>query len=181
MSPVFALWGRHWQRWGLKHTAGVGNGSRTRDRLRRMRDRDNRREASTLRIVSRRSLSDPTAPDPKWDGDQARWVLTVCRHTRGIPRCTEASYVPLEVQTVKRGKPDSLSEAVQGVSPRSRPNASEGKGGAGKRCGRKRMSLGNGVDRGSTFAPPERELTSCRCDRTKKTKQTVNRGSVSNE
>jgi len=108
-------------------------------------------------------------------------MLTVARRTCSPPRCTEASYVPLWVQTVKRGKPDSLSGAVQGVSPRSRPNVSKGNGGAGKRCGRKRMSLGNGVDRGSSFAPPERELTSCRCDRTKKTKQTANRGSVSNE
>ena len=106
---------------------------------------ENRGEASTLRIVSRRSLSGSKAPDPKRDGEQARWVLTVCRHTRGIPRCTEASYVLLEVQTVKRGKPDSLSGVVQGVKPWSRPNASEGKGGAGKRWGRKRMSLGNGV------------------------------------
>ena len=49
---------------------------------------------------------------------------------------------------MKRGKPDSLSGVVQGVNPWSRLNASEGKGGAGKRCGRKRTPPGNGVDRG---------------------------------
>jgi hypothetical protein len=53
---------------------------------------------------------------------------------------------------VERGKPDSLSGAVQDVSPWSRPNASEGDGEAGKGCGRKRRPLCNGVDRGSTFA-----------------------------
>ncbi len=49
---------------------------------------------------------------------------------------------------MERGKPDSLSGAVQGGSPRSRPSASEGDGGAGKGCGRKRTPLCNGVDRG---------------------------------
>src|SRR5215510_11535056 len=110
--------------------------SRTRDRLRRRRDKENRREASPLRLVSRRSLSGSKAPDPKRDGDQARWVLTVYRHTRGLPRWTEASYVPLEVQPANRDKPDALSGVGQGVKPWSRPKASEGEGGAGKRCGR---------------------------------------------
>ena len=50
---------------------------------------------------------------------------------------------------MERGKPDSLFGAVQGVSPWSRPNVSEGNGGAGKGCGRKRRPLGNRVDRGS--------------------------------
>jgi hypothetical protein len=49
---------------------------------------------------------------------------------------------------VKRGQPDSLSGVVQGVKPWSRLNASEGKGGAGKRCGRKRTPRGNGGERG---------------------------------
>src|SRR5919204_2613503 len=113
-----------------------------------MRDKDNKREASLLRIVSRRSLSGSQAPDPKRDGEQARWVLTVYRHTWGLPRCPEASYVPLWVQTAKRGKPDSLSGVAQGVKPWSRPNASKGNGGAGKRGGKKRKPLGNEGDRG---------------------------------
>jgi transposase InsO family protein len=31
-----------------------------------------------------------SAPDPKRDGEQARWVLTADRRTHGIPRCTAA-------------------------------------------------------------------------------------------
>jgi len=82
---------------------------------------------------------------------------------------------------VKRGKPDSLFRAVQGVSPWSRPNVSEGNGGAGKGYGRKRRPLGNRVDRGPSLPCAERRLTSRRCDRTRKTRQIVNQGSVSNE
>ena len=68
-------------------------------------------------------------------------------------RCTEASYPDLLVNLAKRGKPDSLSEAVQGLSPQSRPSVSKGDGGAGKGRGRKRTPPGNRVDRGSSFAP----------------------------
>jgi hypothetical protein len=138
------------------------------------------REALALRIVIGAELKRLSGSRPKRGrGAGAGSFNGYPPHAWSPP--VDRGALPPSVQLVERGKPDSLSGAVQGVSPWSRPSASEGKGGAGKRCGKKRMSLTNGVDRGSTFAPPERELTSCRCDRTKKTQQTVNRGSVSNE
>jgi hypothetical protein len=75
---------------GLKHAAAVGTVSRTRHRLRGMAGKGNVSKALVLRIVKARSLSGLVAPDPNWEGDQVRWVLTVCRRTCGIPRCTEA-------------------------------------------------------------------------------------------
>ena len=68
-------------------------------------------------------------------------------------RCTEASYPDVLVNLAERGKPDALSGAVQGVSPWSRPGASEGDGEAGTGRGRKRMPPGNRVDRGIRAAP----------------------------
>ena len=52
MPSVSALWGRHWQRWGLKHTAGVEKPSRTGNRLRGMTGKGNVSEALVLRIVT---------------------------------------------------------------------------------------------------------------------------------
>jgi hypothetical protein len=75
---------------GLKHAAAVGTVSRTRHRLRGMAGKGNVSKALVLRIVKARSLSGLVAPDPKWDGDQVRGVLTAARRTCGIPWCTEA-------------------------------------------------------------------------------------------
>ena len=81
------------------------------------------------------------------------------------------------VQLAKRGQPDSLSGAVQGVSPRSRPGASQGDGGVGKGRGRKQRLSYNGRDRG-TKPCAERRPTSRGCDQLRPTRQTINRGSV---
>jgi hypothetical protein len=100
-------------------------------------------------------------------------------------RPTHVSYPPvyrgtltLSGQLATRGQPDALSGAVQGVRPRSRPRASAGEGGAGKGRGRKRRRSCHGADRGARVAPPKKGLTSRRCDRTRPTQHTVNRGSV---
>ncbi len=81
--------------------------------------------------------------------------------------------LPPSVQLAERGKPDSLSGAVQGVSPRSRPSASEGNGGAGTGRGRKRRLSCNGADRGTAMPYAARRLTSRGCDRTRPTRQTI--------
>jgi hypothetical protein len=56
VPSVSALRGRHWQRWGLKHAAGVEKPSRTVDRLRGMTGKGNVSEASALRIVTSAEL-----------------------------------------------------------------------------------------------------------------------------
>src|SRR4029453_18333452 len=115
--------------------------------------KDTGTEASVLRLVTRAGLEPPYGPSAKMARKAGRYVLTAHRRTRGPSRCTEASYPDLLVKLAERGKPDSLSEAVQGVSPQSRPRASTGNGGAGKGRGRKRKPRCNGGDRGSCCAP----------------------------
>jgi len=44
-------------------------------------------------------------------------------------------------------------------------------GGVGVRCGKKRMSICNGLDTGSNFARPEREQTSRGCPATRTLKE----------
>ena len=103
-----------------------------------------------------------------------REMLTVARRTWSLPRCTEAPYPRLWVHPAERGKPDTLSARV----PRTEaPKRKCGERGSGERTGRKRRLGGKGRDRGASFAPAERRLTARGCDRTKKTGQTVNRGS----
>lgn len=151
VPSVPARRGRHWQRWGLKHAVGAGKASRTMDRLRGMTGRDNLSEALALRIVTRAELKRLSGSRPKrgWGSGAAGF--------NGLP--THAWYPPvyrgvltLSVQLAERGKPDSLSEAVQGISPRSRPSASEGHGGAGTGRGSKQRPSCKGVDRGPTVA-----------------------------
>ena len=52
VPSVPALWGRHWQWWGLKHAAGVGKPSRTVDRLWGRTSKGKVTEASALRTVT---------------------------------------------------------------------------------------------------------------------------------
>ena len=69
MPSVPALWGRHWERGGLKHTAGVGNVSRTRDRLWGMTGKGKGTEALVLRLVSRakRKRLNGSRPKRGWE------------------------------------------------------------------------------------------------------------------
>jgi hypothetical protein len=169
--------GRHWQRWGLKHAVDAEKASRRRDQPRGMMGRGNESEASRLRIVTSAELKRLSGSRPKTGRGSGSADIN------GRP--THVSYPPVyrgaltpSVQCAKRGKPEALSGAVQRVSPRSRPKASAGEGGAGKGRGRKRRLSCNGADRSARVAPPERGLTSRGCDRTRSTRQTVNRGSV---
>jgi hypothetical protein len=149
------------------------------DRLRGMMGMGNESEASRLRIVTSAELKRLSGSRPKtgWGSGSAD-IHGRPTHVR-YPPVYRGALTP-SVQLAKRGKPDSLSGAVQRVSPWSRPSASTGDGGAGKGRGRKRRLPGNGADRGARVAPPERGLTSRGCDRTRPTRHTVNRGSVSN-
>ena len=65
MPSVTALWGRHWQRWGLKHTAGVETVSRTPDRLRGRTGKGKVTEASVLRTVTPAELKRLKGSRPK--------------------------------------------------------------------------------------------------------------------
>jgi hypothetical protein len=177
VPPVPARRGRHWQRWGLKHAVDAEKASRMLDQLRGTMGMGNGSEASRLRIGTSAELKRLSGSRPKMGRGSGSADIN------GRP--THVSYPPVyrgaltpSVQLAKRGKPDPLSGAVQRVSPRSRPRASTGNGGAGKGRGRKRRLSCNGTDRGASVAPPERGPTSRGCDRTRPTRQTVNRGSV---
>jgi hypothetical protein len=179
VPPVPARRGRHWQRWGLKPVVDAEKASRRRDRLRGMTGMGNGSEASRLRIVTSAELERPFGSRPKTGGGSGLVGFN------GRP--THASYPPVyrgtltpSVQLAKRGKPDPLSGAVQGVSPWSRPRASKGDGGAGKGRGRKQRPSCKGRDRGSKPCA-ERRPTSRGCDRMRSTWQTVNRGAVYHE
>jgi hypothetical protein len=122
-----------------------------RDRLRGKTGMGNVSEALVLRIVTSAELKRLSGSRPK----------TGRRSSSGgfNGRPTHVGYLPvyrgaltLSVQLAERGKPDSPSGAVQGVSPRSRPSASKGDSGAGTGRGRKRTLGCNGRDRGSSFA-----------------------------
>jgi hypothetical protein len=174
---VLARRGRHWQQWGLQHAVDAEKASRRLDRLRGMMGMGNDREASRVRIVTSAELKRLSGFRPKTGRGSGS------ADSNGRP--THVSYPPVyrgaltpSVPRAKRGKPDSLSGAVQRIRPRRRPRVSAGEGGAGKGRGRKRRLSCNGADRGARVAPPERGLTSRGCDRTRSTRQTVNRGSV---
>jgi hypothetical protein len=140
--------GRHWQRWGLKHAAGAGKASRTPDWLWGMTGKGTVREALALRIVIGAELKRLSGSRPKRGrGAGAGSFNGYPPHAWSPPVYRGA--LPPSVQLVERGKPDSLSGAVQGVSPWSRPSASEGNGGAGTGRGRKRRLSCNGADRGT--------------------------------
>ena len=68
VPSVSARWGRHWQRWGLKPTAGVEKPSRTVDRLRGRTGKGNVREALVLRIVNAAELKRLSGSRPKMGG-----------------------------------------------------------------------------------------------------------------
>jgi len=174
---VLARRGRHWQRWGLKHAVDAEKASRMLDRPRERMGRGNESEASRLHIVTRAELKRLSGSRPKTGrGAGSADINGRPTHVR-YPPVYRGTLTP-SVQLAKRGQPDALSGAVQHVSPRSRPRASTGDGGAGKGRGRKRRLSCNRADRGASVAPPERGLTSRGCDRTRSTRQTVNRGSV---
>ena len=102
-------------------------------------------------------------------------------------RPTHVSYPPVyrgaltpSEQLATRGQPDALSGAVQGVRPGVAHVQARGRAepvwDAGR--GKKRRRSCHGADRGAGVAPPKRGLTSRRCDRTRPTQHTVNRGPV---
>ena len=177
MPPVLARRGRHWERWGLKHAVDAEKASRMLDRLRGIMGRGHEREASRLRSGTSAELKRLSGSRPK-TGRGSGAVDSNGRPTHGwYPPVYRGALTP-SVQLAKRGKTDSLSGAVQRISPRSRPSASTGDGGAGKGRGRKRRLSCHGADRGARVAPPERGLTARGCARSRSTRRTVNRGSV---
>ena len=78
-------------------------------------------------------------------------VLSAYPSQMAHPRRRGGTY-PTQGTPAERGKPDAL--------PLGREAARPTDGAAGKGCWRKRKPGGNGPDRGSNFAPPERGLTS---------------------
>jgi hypothetical protein len=68
VPSVSALRGRHWQRWGLKHAAGVEKPSRTVDRLRGITGKGKVTKALVLRIVNRAELKRLKGSRPKMGG-----------------------------------------------------------------------------------------------------------------
>jgi len=84
---------------------------------------------------------------------------------------------------VERGKPVAFSTAVQGISPPSKRLVRVAEHVAGRRGRKKRRPCGNGADRGSSFAPPERGAdfqgarnASGRCGNTRAPGQTLTGG-----
>ena len=148
VPSVPARWGRHWQRWGLEHTVRAGKASRMRDRRRGRTGMGHISAASRLRIVTRAELKRLSGSSPK-TGRRAGSGGFNGRPTHAWSLPVSRGALTPSVQLAKRGQPDSLSGAVQGVSPRSRPTVRRGDSGAGKGCGRKRRLSGNGQDRGS--------------------------------
>jgi hypothetical protein len=148
VPSVPARRGRHWQRWGLKHVVDAEKASRRLDRLREMTGMGNDSEASRLRIVTSAELERPFGSRPKKGWGSGSVGFNGRPAHAWYPPVYRGTLTP-SVQLAKRGKPDSLSGAVQGVSPRSRPRASKGDGGAGKGRGRKRRLACNGADRGA--------------------------------
>ena len=164
---------------GLKHAGGAGKASRTLALLERMMGMDKRPEASTLRIVTRAERERPFGSRAKMAGEAGAGGIN------GRPSHVQSSPVyrgilPPSVELGKRGKPVSLSQWAQGHQSGSRRPVRTGNGGAGTGSWRKRRPACNGWERGSSFAPPARELTSGWCDRTRPTRQTINQGSVYN-
>jgi RNA-directed DNA polymerase len=82
------------------------------------------------------------------------------------------------VNLAKRGKPDALSGAVQSVSPWRRPSVSQGMAKPVRDAGGSERHAVMGWIGGHVRPYAERRLTSRGCDRTRKTKHTVHRGSV---
>ena len=86
MPSVPALWGRHWQRWGLKHPADVEKPSRTVDRLRGMTGKGNVSEASELRIVTAAELKRLKGSKPKMGWGTGSGSFNGCpTHVEGPP------------------------------------------------------------------------------------------------
>jgi hypothetical protein len=177
VSSVSALRGRHWQRWGLKHAVAVGPVSRTRERLRGMKGMDNGSEALTLRIVTSAELKRLKGSRPKKGrgpsaGDfNGRPPHVACPPVyRGVLTllCTSRNVVS---RTRSPGRCKAVRPGV--ARPQGRGTAEPVKDAGGSE-GRPVI----GRIEGDVSPHAERRLTSRGCDRTKKTRQIANRGSV---
>jgi hypothetical protein len=151
VSSVSALWGRHRQRWGLKHAVAVGPVSRTWERLQGMKGMDNVSEALAVRIVTSAELKRLKGSRPKQGrGPGAGDVKGRPTHVACSP--VYRGVLTPSVHIAKRGQPDSLAGQVQCRRLRSRPTVREGNGEAGKGRGRKRRPSVNGTDRSPPIA-----------------------------
>jgi hypothetical protein len=116
---------------------------------------DNICEVSLLRIVKRAELELPF-------GSRAKMAMVVRQASfNGGPAYSQNHPVyrgvltpSVEVILTIGGKPEWPSLVVQCVNPVSMPIANDADGCTGRRCWKKRMPPGNGVDRGSNFALP---------------------------